>query len=490
MGCRVFVWLGGDVTQYVVVNYRMYGSGYVAKSFTSAAYLVEVLGVEKAVVIVPETLFEKDHCRFYRLLLEAKSGFGSRRLYICGRDGGCRDVTTEDRLVHKLLEKGFDCYVVPHPGLATPLSIAIDSDRVEVYRGSAKQFPDYGFNLVFDSIYRVLSRYANQVESGGDSICIDVTHGTNLLVSATLLAASLIPIVYGVDVKIYAAPVMTRPERGTVVSVLELSDAVNAVKEVIAGAQAWSKLDERLMNVEYYRSVGAKLGYRYRDLYSGIESVLRSGKELLWGLRSGQIPVVRSYVEDLRSRLRDAEKRLRDILMKELPIDDQPHQDTWREHCGEPPWATIASTCIVLINRLLSELKEDTNLGFMMKALDKLLDVGYPDKVIGVGRELMTIVNALKKGLTELRVGDDVWRRLEEEMRERNPVFDRARAFRNKLMHGRISKEENVVVKIRDRDVELYSHGKPPRLIERREVEEVAKELMNMLRSMLGGENV
>ena len=461
-------------------------------TFTSAAYLAEAFDVDKAVVIIPETLFEKDHCRLYRLLLEAKSGYNNRRLYVCKRDGRCSDETIEDKLVRKLIMRGFDCYVVPHPGLASPLSVTVHGDYVEVRRGSARQYPDYGFNLVFDSVYRILAMYAEQVKESSSSICVDVTHGTNLLVSATLLAASLIPIVYDVDVRVYAAPVMARPGEATEVSVLELSDAVNAVKEVIAGALAWSKVDERLMNVGYYESMGSRLGRKYRDVYGDIRSVLASGVKLLWGLRSGQVPVAIDYVEMLRCRLDGAKSKLRDILSRELPLDDQPHQDVWREHCGEPPWATVASACTVLIDKLLRELSGHSNLERMVKALDKLLTVGYPDKVVCVGRELITLVYAWKtwkKDLQELKVGENEWRSLEGELareKELASVFERVRSLRNKLMHGRLSREENVVVKRRDNeDVELYSGGERLRLIEREEVERVAKELVSKLKTML-----
>ena len=69
-------------------------------------------------------------------------------------------------------------------------------------------------------------------------------------------------------------------------------------------------------------------------------------------------------------------------------------------------------------------------------------------------------------------------------------VFERVRSLRNKLMHGRLSREENVTVKRVKRqdgseDVELYSGSERLRLIERGEVERVAKELVNKLKMML-----
>jgi len=485
--------LAGDVTQYVAARYAMPQASGSGSTFTSAAYLAEVFNVAKAVVIIPETLFEKDHCKLYRLLLEAKSGYNNRRLRVCVKDGKCNDVTIEDKLVHRLIMRGFDCYVVPHPGLASPLNVTDHGDYVEVRRGNARRYPDYGFNLVFDSVYRILAMYAEQVEGSGNSICIDVTHGTNLLVSATLLAASLIPIVYDVDVKVYAAPVMARPEGDVEVSVLELSDAVSAVKEVIAGALAWSKVDERLMNIGYYESMGSRLGRKYRDVYGDVRSVLASGVKLLWSLRSGQIPAAIDYVKMLRGKIETVKRELKKILSEELPLNDQPHQDVWKEHCGEPPWATVASACTVLMDKLLRELSGNSNLELMVKALNKLLSVGYPDKVVCVGRELITLVYAWKKGLQELKVGEDAWRSLEGELareRELASVFERVRSLRNKLMHGRLSREENVTVKRVERqdgseDVELYSGSERLRLIERGEVERVAKELVNRLKTML-----
>jgi len=71
------VWV--DVWSSLAARYAMPQASGSGSTFTSAAYLAEVFNVAKAVVIIPETLFEKDHCKLYRLLLEAKSGYNNRK---------------------------------------------------------------------------------------------------------------------------------------------------------------------------------------------------------------------------------------------------------------------------------------------------------------------------------------------------------------------------------------------------------------------------
>ncbi|ABO08704.1 TM1812 family CRISPR-associated protein [Pyrobaculum calidifontis] len=464
-GGGALVWLGGDVSQYRQVTYVVDGSEY--RSFISAAALARAKSPAKLAVIVPETLFEEGHCESYRKLLEAKSRYGGRRLFARESD------SFEDAAVHELLRRGFDCYVVPHPGIASPLRLVEEGNEVRVERGGAREFPSYGFNLVFSSVYLILSKYAK--DSG--RLYVDVTHGTNVLISATLLAAALLPIAYDAEVEIYAAPVMVRVEEGARVEFLRLDEATRAVGEVAAGGQAWKWLDERLLPVRYYREVGERLG-KYRDVYSGVNALLKKGAQLLWALRSGQLVAARRLVEELGEELEEAEQKFSRLVSQELPLDDKPHEE-WGRHAGEPPWPPVTSIALTLTKRAVSELRSGTNVEFVQKGLRLLAEREYADRALSIAREWAVALSLWRKGTRgEAKVGDSEWAKAEADLVKRDPVFERVRQYRNRLMHGRLSRDDNARLKLSDRDIEVEL---PTGLIDKEELNKLANELLKKL---------
>jgi len=469
-GGGALVWLGGDVSQYHQVAYVIDGAEY--KSFVSAAALAKAKSPAKLAVIVPETLFEEGHCESYRRLLEAKSRRGGRRL-LALRRGNWEDVSVEDAAVHELLGKGFDCYVVPHPGIASPLRLVEEGSEVRVERGRARGFPSYGFNLVFSSVYLVLSKYAK--DSG--RLYVDVTHGTNVLVSATLLAAALLPIAFDAEVEIYAAPVMGDPGEGARVEFLRLDEATRAVGEVAAGGQAWRWLDERLLPIRYYREVGERLG-KYREMYSVVNALLKKGAQLLWALRSGQLVAARRLVEELSEELEEAEQNFNRLVSQELPLDDKLHEE-WSRHVGEPPWPPVTSIALMLTKKAVSELRSGTNVEFVLKGLRLLAEKEYTDRALSIAREwavALSLWRGRKQG--EVKVGECEWVRAEEDLMKRDPVFEKVRQYRNRLMHGRLSKDDNAKVKLSDSDIEVEL---PTGLIDKEELNKLANELLKKL---------
>jgi len=471
-GGGVLVWLGGDVSQYRQVTYVVDGNEY--RSFISAAALARAKSPTKLVVIVPETLFEKGHCESYRRLLEAKSRYGGRRL-VALRGDKREDISVEDSAVHELLGKGFDCYVVPHPGIASPLRLVEEGDEVRVVRDKkAREFPDYGFNLVFSSVYLVLSKYAK--DSG--RLYIDVTHGTNVLVSATLLAAALLPIAFDAKVEIYAAPVMGDPGEGAKVEFLRLDEATRAVGEVAAGGQAWKWLDERLLPIKYYEEMGEEMGKKYEKVYGRVKGLLKASAQLLWALRSGQLVVARNLVETLGKNLKEAEQNFEELVSQELPLDGKPHEK-WKEHAGEPPWLPVASIALTLTKKIVSELHSNTNIDFVLKGLSLLVEKEYADRALSIAREWAVALSLWRGGKRgEVKVGGNEWEKADEDIRNRDSIFDTVRQYRNKLMHGRLTKEDNVVLELSDEDIKFQS---PPKLIDKKKLKEAADKLLDKL---------
>ncbi len=475
----ILIWIGGDITQYKHVTYVINGSRYT--SFISAAALAEALNPDKLVVLVPETLFEDRHCESYRRLLEAKSGFDGWQLDVCAREGS-KSTIVGDELVRKLLRKGFECYVVPHSGIATPLKLDVFHEKkaVRVTRLSPRAFPSYSFNLIFSSIYLVLSNYAREFSE----MYIDLTHGTNVMVSATLLASTLLPIVFGTKVRIFVAPVMGRPGEANEVKFLTIDEATNVVREVVAGAQAWSMLDERMLPITYFEELGKKLGPKYKSIYGHLKSILRKSSELLWGLRSGQASVLYDQVKSLDNTVVEAERAFENIVSREYPLSNEAHQSKWVEHGSEPPWPPIVSTALILTKGLVSELRSDRYVDFVLKCIEMLSKRGYPDRALSMAREWMVALTLWSKGFRgELRVGDEAWENAERELTRKHDVFERVRQYRNRLMHGRLSREEAAKLVISDDDVVLEY---PRDVISVEDLRKLANELLHEVRKLVG----
>jgi len=499
--CDTLAWMAGDVAGYSLVKYAT-PDGKLHTSFVSAAALAEATRPGRLAVIVPETLFEDNHCGSYRLLLEAKAGVGGRRLLVHG-GGGTLDATTRDELAERLLAQGFDCYVVPHPGVAAPLRVVgRGGGEVLVERGARRRYPSYSFHLVFSLVYTVLRRYAAR----GSTVCLDITHGSNVLVSAALLAASLLPIIHGVELRVYAAPVLGRPGDDPV-EFQDLTGSAMLVREIAAGAAAWSMLDERLLPLGLFRETGRSLGPRYGRAYGEASTVLRMAETLLWGIRSGQAPVLWSIAQSLADKLPEAQQSLERLVEKEYPVDENPHAEEWREHAETPPWIPLADAVVTLTARLLKRLglspgtrRKPRNRELVERILEEMLDKGYPDRALSVAREWLIAVLLASSHAHDaaIPVGGEEWQRIEQELREENSelssLFEAARQLRNRLMHGRISREEQACIVVRGDDVYVRrcEHAKrggvhvrtmEMKLIDKEEIKEAASRLLEAIKN-------
>jgi len=61
---------------------------------------------------------------------------------------------------------------------------------------------------------------------------------------------------------------------------------------------------------------------------------------------------------------------------------------------------------------------------------------------------------------------------------KRDPLFERVRQYRNRLMHGRLSKDDNARLRLSDSDIEVEL---PTGLIDKEELNKLANELLKKL---------
>ncbi len=511
-GRWALVWLGGDASGYEPVTYRLGEKR--AESILAAAALNSLLeeetgGFDKLLVLLPETLFPDKHCEMYRLLLEAKTGYGGKKLKKPIR-GKIDDATRVDEHAHRVLKQGFECKVVPHPGVASPLLL-------KEYRDEGKDVyivdhgPSHAYRRPFEAMLNTVYTVLRGLASEGYSIVLDLTHSTNFLVSATLLSAAMVRSVYGpegVETRLYMAPVMGRLSKDTEVEFIEATAAAETVNTVASGINAWEMLDERLLPLEAVNKIGSRLGPRYGSRYGRVKATVAKSGELLWSLRSGQVPLAPQLLRSLRELQEDAGKSLEEMLsdMEALLADT--------------PWVPVADTVIASTRRLVDRLLRDRNDETMLAALEELTEKGIPDRALGPARELVVallLARSLAPGHRE-RVGKGKWAELDQLLRECSikknqkrgnreeqqnreeqencdkipltdeelAAYEKARALRNKLMHGRLSLEENVVIIVKDdKDIDVVkSDGSPLRVIERREVEDAVTKLLELLHKL------
>jgi len=102
----------------------------------------------------------------------------------------------------------------------------------------------------------------------------------------------------------------------------------------------------------------------------------------------------------------------------------------------------------------------------------------YADRALSTACEGTVALSLWHKGTRgEAKVGDSEWACAEEVMK-RDSVFERVRRYRNRLMHGRLSKGDNARLKLSDRDIEVELHT---RLIDNEELDKLANDLLKKL---------
>jgi len=136
-------------------------------------------------------------------------------------------------------------------------------------------------------------------------------------------------------------------------------------------------------------------------------------------------------------------------------------------------------TSIALMKRAMSELRGGTNVEFVQKGLRLLAEREYADRALSIAREWAVALTLWRKSTRgEVKVEDSEWVCAEADLVKRDPVFERVRQYRNRLMHGRLSRDDNAKLKLGDRDIEVeLSTG----LIDKEELNKLANELLKKL---------
>ena len=507
---RILVWCGGDVTNYYQVNYKVENQR--VSTFLAPAALNDVFNFDVLVALIPSTLFTVNHAESYRKLLEAKSMYQGLRLV----GVQCFD----DGIVHKILDKGFRSYVVPHGGLSSPITLKIQGNEVAVDRGS-QVFSSYDFNVTFNAVYAALRDCIMGLRDGNVELHIDLTHGSNVLITALMLASQIIAEVEELQAEkslfLWCAPVLTRPQPSVAVEFLDVSKASNIARELITGAHAWRRIDERFLPTRLYEEVGCRLGREFKGVYGQVKSILREAEELLWTLRSGQAPLAYKLCKEICqgdggdcNRINTARANLDSMIRSKYLVEGWLNTDE--------PWIPIADAAIELTDKLIKSLtsKGWDPINITTTSLRKMLEAEYHDKVIAVAREYAIYLMLRKlcfKAMSKTRIGEGAWQQLDEAIKQIHLAqrgqadtsltalyqcmlknldinshiigeFDELRQMRNKLMHGGLSREFQADIELASGRILDINSNQDKKPIDKAEAERKAKEAIELIKKL------
>jgi len=490
------VWCGGDVTSYIQVDYII--NDQIAKTFLAPAALHNMYKYDKLAVMIPETLFASRASDNYKLLLQAKSQYNNYVLID-------PPVSIYDPLVHSLLEYGFNHYVIPHPGIASPMDLIVKEKKISVKRSKTRTYK-CSFNLTVNLIYRWLIDFINDEVS---ELHIDLTHGSNIMVTALMISGNILQAATDLKVKFWCAPILARPVESQKVEVLDITEVAEVQSRILSGAVAWKMIDERILPTEYFRKLGKRLGPKYGRLFSDPMRILNESSKLLWGLRSGQAIATFRLIERLKEETIKEERTLINLLNKEFPQEEYYPEKFKVEICKDPPWIPIVHVVIKRTKKLINNLYGKNGFELMSKILRLYKDVELYDKIISIGREWLVFLIlrniAIKTGIEKIKCGigeweliDGIlrkWARVKAGKEEFKPeerllikllklediveIFDKTRATRNRLMHGRLSREDEIELNM--------DTGRPLKeleIIKKDSIRKYAEELLKILNQL------
>ena len=412
---RVLVWCAGDVSAYERVRY-VYEGFEPIRTFLAPAALNSWFKYDLRVCFVPETLFEEGHEEGYLLLLKGKAeAFEDGYVYQAYRGG--RLLSEGDDPVRKLLSEKPICLRVPHGGIARPLRVDVEVDvehkvkKIHIRSGDVRTFKR-DFNVTFNYIYKHMLDIVREVKPV--EMHVDLTHGTNVMVTALMLASQIISVVYDVKVRYWSAPILGRPERDMIVRFLDVTQAYDIASKVHAGAIAWKNIDERILPVEDFAKLGKDLGAKYGSEYGNVKTILTKSRDILWYLRSGQGGILLDEIKKLKKCIEEYSGYFSKLVNREYPRKKLPKKE------GDIPWIPLVDAVLTLCRKhIVDELypsREGDNYSFIVNVLKLYNEVEYYDKAICLGREwLISLIlreKLLGRGIKKIKVGEGEWERL------------------------------------------------------------------------------
>ncbi len=471
------VWCAGNVAEYSSVIYRI-GDTQI-RSFLTASALYAVYRPDYLLVLIPETLFEEDHPRQYRLLVSAKAGIEQNGIEyrLCVRrrreDGSeeLRDVTVKDYsgevldFIAKLQQDDYtNLVVVPHPG------------SVDVLRLCTRKIEENGkfvMKVYIERIRRTFSgasaahmlnlmyyHLAELVEKRGvQRLIVDLTHGTNIMIQLLLIASTLVKYGLELDVKLWVAPAI-----GTEIEFQDLTHLTDVILDLVRSIEGIRLLDERLLDLRSLERIGEKAGKILGPVYGSVRSATGKLRDIFWLIRSGQSAQIVKNVPELRQTLSKIEQNFPKL------VDEYVHGTLGQElRDKDTPWLPLIHILYRKCKDLMAQIQGIEPLDTAIKLVEKLHASENYLPALLILRELVILTLLAINGYSQVSIKGPEWGEIENVLLLQDSAEKRAEKLLEILKNARefITKEDLVeLVKCFDRIVSvrnMLAHGMMPR---------------------------
>ena len=420
---RCLIYIAGDVMSYTPTNYEIEGREF--NTFFSAHALAKLLSPQKIVALLPDSLIVHDDttAKDLDILIKGyKNMILIRSNQLFGDENMRKDI--ED-FVNRI-----EVRVVPNVGSGQAYYVNNEGNLIaegQRYKRSpyySERSPVFIFNVVY-SIFNEISKSCNE-------IIVDLTHGTNVLVSVTMAVGSLF------NSRFVAAPVMGPP--GQKVSIVDLTEVVKAMKDSLAITYSIEKVDERYFR-DYSVTLKSLKPNEFKEMKLIIERIKSKDPNkvisLLKNLRNGfAVDSVRG-MRDLESYINELERDVNELSKA---------YSEWYNH------SYFEKENMIVLSHFYSTIKvrdliyKGNDLEVLEKILGLYIKVGYYDKAISLARELPVAFCLNSRGGGVYSDFDKNYKECDEIVRnylKESSILQ----FRNILMHGSLSKDVGAEVK-------------------------------------------
>ncbi|ACP49153.1 conserved hypothetical protein [Sulfolobus islandicus Y.N.15.51] len=420
---RCLIYIAGDVMSYTPTNYEIEGREF--NTFFSAHALAKLLSPQKIVALLPDSLIVRDDttAKDLDILIKGyKNMILIRSNQLFGDENMRKDI--ED-FVNRI-----EVRVVPNVGSGQAYYVDNEGNLIpegQRYKRSpyySERSPVFIFNVVY-SIFNEISKSCNE-------IIVDLTHGTNVLVSVTMAVGSLF------NSRFVAAPVMGPP--GQKVSIVDLTEVVKAMKDSLAITYSIEKVDER-----YFRDYSVTLKSLKPNEFKEMKLIIER-------IKSKDPNKVISLLKNLRNGFAvDSVRGMRDLesYINELERDVNELSKAYSEWYNQ---SYFEKENMIVLSHFYSTIKvrdliyKGNDLEVLEKILGLYIKVGYYDKAISLARELPVAFCLNSRGGGVYSDFDKNYKECDEIVRnylKESSILQ----FRNILMHGSLSKDVEAEVK-------------------------------------------
>jgi CRISPR-associated protein Csx1 len=429
---KCLLYIAGDVTNYKPVRYII--NQKEVHTFIAAHALSQVLNPDRVVALLPDSL-----------IIEEGNSVNIDNLIKAYRDLLRKSASKLQNQLHEDEQKGLEEFIqkmevryVPNIGVGSAMlsrdgEVVVNKDGNNgsgVIKRAYKREgnPTFVFNVIY-SVFKELE------SNGCDEFLVDITHGTNVLVSITLSVGSLF------NSRFFSAPVIGNP--GTQeVRVLDLTEVVEATKDSLMISSSIEKLDER-----YFKDYSSSLRGLNPNTFN------RDEVEVIKNIKSADPNKVINLLRNIRNGF--SVNALRDIedVNKNIKSIKQ-HVDMLRSFFSEWYKHQTLDVKEIVISNFYSTFKVEritSNKGDDIASLKKLLklyiDASMYDKAFSLARELPVAFCMKLRGGGTFDDEDDKYKECDDLVTSYFWLnHSEVLKYRNMLMHGGLSVDLKVNV--------------------------------------------